>query len=136
MFELFNLELRSTTIAGFAMLGGAALLVPLAASADGPPAPPPEAYAACDSKTAGDACTVTLHDHTLEGTCAQRGSDGRLSCRPSHPPPMPREAVEACTDKKQGGSCSVTFGGHTLDGVCEEGPEGALHCRPSGPPPG
>lgn len=52
-----------------------------------PPAPPAEAYAACQSKSEREACTVTFREHTIEGTCFLHPSDQRLFCRPSGPPP-------------------------------------------------
>lgn len=54
-------------------------------------APPPEAFAACDGKAAGDSCTVTTpDDQTIDGTCANPPPDApdtRLACRPNNPPP-------------------------------------------------
>ncbi|HVZ85672.1 MAG TPA: hypothetical protein VHG72_01810 [Polyangia bacterium] len=50
--------------------------------------PPPEAYDACTDKKSGDTCQVTLHEHTMDGTCAA-APDNRLACRPNHPPPGP-----------------------------------------------
>ncbi len=64
------------------------LAVAVAAEAD-PPAPPAEAYTACDSKAEGDACTVTIHEHTITGTCATLPKETKLHCRPSGPPPGP-----------------------------------------------
>jgi hypothetical protein len=60
-----------------------------AAEADGGPPLPPEAYAACESKSAGDACTVNIHGSDLAGTCAAGPDDARLFCRLSAPPPRP-----------------------------------------------
>lgn len=59
-----------------------------ATSAEGRPPLPPEAYAACDSKHEGDACSVVLHDRDITGTCAPDG-ESRLFCRLSGPPPVP-----------------------------------------------
>jgi hypothetical protein len=55
--------------------------------------PPPEAFAACDSKADGDVCSVTFHDSAHAGTChAPEGK--RLACLPNdmphHPPPPDR----------------------------------------------
>jgi hypothetical protein len=125
---------RSWVSAGVAFSLGAVTFVSLAARADGPPAPPEEAYTACSSLSAGDTCTVTIHDHTIDGKCEQRGSDTRLSCKPNRPP-IPPEAFEACAGKKAADACTVSHDGHTMDGTCEDGPGGELHCRPSGPPP-
>jgi hypothetical protein len=62
--------------------------VAFAAEADPPPLPP-EAYTACASKSEGDACTVTMHDKTIDGTCATHPNETKLHCRPSGPPPGP-----------------------------------------------
>jgi hypothetical protein len=51
--------------------------------------PPPEAFAACDGKTADASCTVALPDRTLDGTCRTPPPDSgetRLACAPAHPP--------------------------------------------------
>jgi hypothetical protein len=53
-------------------------------------APPPEVFAACDGKAADTACSVTLGDRTLEGTCKAPPpgvNETRLGCAPSRPPP-------------------------------------------------
>ncbi len=122
-------------IAALSFVGLAAFAAGVA-QADGPPPPPPEAYAACDAKNVGDACTVTFHDISIDGTCDLFRSDSRPSCRPNHPPPIPKAAFDACRDKKEADACTVTFDGHTIDGTCEHGPGDGLSCRPSGPPPG
>jgi hypothetical protein len=57
------------------------------ASAEGPPPLPPEAYAACDSKREGDACSVQIRDREIQGTCTSGDTTGKLFCRPSGPPP-------------------------------------------------
>jgi hypothetical protein len=110
--------------------------LPTIAAADGPGphAPPREAFEACASARAGDPCTVTLHDHTLAGTCEEFPGGGGLACRPNEPPPPPREAVDACAGSKEGDACSVTFGGRTLAGACVTH-GGTLACRPTDPPP-
>ena len=66
----------------------AIVAIGVAAAADPPPLPA-EAYTACDSKAEGDACTVTMHDHTIRGTCATMPKETKLHCRPSGPPPGP-----------------------------------------------
>ena len=47
---------------------------------------PEEAFAACKDLSEGDACTVTLHDHQLDGVCKKVHDDERLVCLPPHPP--------------------------------------------------
>ena len=67
-------------------------MTPPIAAADGPPPLPPEAYAACESKAVGDACTVALHDREHQGTCAPDRDGHRLFCRlDDMPPPPPPE---------------------------------------------
>ena len=81
-----------------AAAAGALLILAGAAMADEPPrgAPPPpppplpnEAYAACDGKSDGDACTVGFRGNKLDGTCAA-ANDKRLFCRPPNLPPPPQ----------------------------------------------
>jgi hypothetical protein len=73
----------------------AALLcaLPLAAGADGKRPhrpPPPEAVEACRERAPGDACTVTLRDHTVDGVCREApDGEGPLACVPDRPPPGP-----------------------------------------------
>jgi len=136
MFHPSKFTSPSTVFSAARVFGGAVMLAPLIARGDGPPAPPPAAYDACDAKGEGDACSVAMRDHTVDGTCNKRGADTRLSCRPNHPPHIPREAVEACNGKNVADTCTVSHDGHTIEGACENGPEGSLHCRPSCPPPG
>lgn len=55
--------------------------------------PPEEVFAACDGKAADAACSVTLGDHTIEGTCRAAPptmNETRLGCAPSRPPPGER----------------------------------------------
>jgi len=54
--------------------------------------PPPEAFDACNGKTADAACTVTHGDRTMEGKCITPPPDAnekRLLCAPPHPPGGP-----------------------------------------------
>jgi hypothetical protein len=84
---------KSLTRRLFAGAGACALVLPFAlhpADADGPPPPPPEAYTACESKAAGDACVAVMHGMEIQGTCAQDpAGSAKLFCRPSSPPPCP-----------------------------------------------
>ncbi|WP_255591374.1 MULTISPECIES: hypothetical protein [unclassified Acidovorax] len=53
-----------------------------------PPAPPPEAYAACKGKTEGASVTLTMPDgKSLAGTCRTMG--GTLVARPAGGPGGP-----------------------------------------------
>lgn len=84
------------------MLGLTLALGSGAARADeneGPPPhghrPPDAAFAVCASLKEGDACTVELHDKTVDGKCRKvpphiTEDAGKLFCGPPHPPP-PRE---------------------------------------------
>jgi hypothetical protein len=59
----------------------------------GPHGPPPaEAFTACDGKAAAATCSVTLGDHTMNGTCLAPPPDSgetRLACAPPHGPGGP-----------------------------------------------
>ncbi len=59
-------------------------------SNDPPPPrrPPQAAFDACAGKNEGDACSVTFHEHTITGTCANT-PESQLACRPDRPPPGP-----------------------------------------------
>ena len=67
------------------------------AFAQGPPRggqghqePPPEAFAACEGKSAGDTAQfVSPHGDTVTGVCELQGN--RLVLRPDNPPPEDRE---------------------------------------------
>jgi hypothetical protein len=111
------------------------LALPFAvAYADRPPPhqPPQAAFEACASSKAGDACSVTMHDHTITGVCAAAPDTAALACRPDHPPGPPREALDACGGHAAGDACSMTFGDHSVEGTCATGPDGKgpLACRP------
>lgn len=123
---------------------------------EGPPGPPPEAVAACESKAVNEACTVSIHGESLTGTCrsAPPGAPGgeMVACHPDnapgprgprghHPPPgrPPVEVFAACEGKAVDAGCRVTLGEHTLEGSCRPAPPGAsetrLACAPRGPRP-
>ena len=52
--------------------------------------PPPEAYTACEDKSAGDTAEfVSPHGDTVTGVCEQEGD--RMVLRPDNPPPNDRE---------------------------------------------
>jgi hypothetical protein len=97
--------------------------------------PPQAAFDACAKSKAGDACEVTLHEHTLKGVCAQMPDRSALVCHPDHPHRPPPAAIDACNGRKSGDTCSVTFGDHTINGTCAQRPDGSgpLHCRPDHP---
>ncbi|MCP4692918.1 MAG: hypothetical protein GY859_33060 [Desulfobacterales bacterium] len=90
--------------------------------------PPPEAYTACEGKSAGDAAQFTNpRGETVSGTCEEKGD--RLVLRPDHrggnskggrqgPPP---EAYTACEDKSAGDAAQFENPrGETVSGTCEQ----------------
>ncbi|MFO0598954.1 MAG: hypothetical protein U0228_26840 [Myxococcaceae bacterium] len=98
--------------------------------------PPPEALAACQSSSAGAACSFSLGGRTLDGTCRNGPNGEALACAPPHgqgqhhgPPP---EALAACASSSAGAACQVTTpDGQQLSGTCVAGPQGqALACLP------
>lgn len=123
------------------LIAGALLVTALPfaiANADHPEhhRPPQEAFDACANHKAGDACSVTFGQHTINGTCsAGPDGNGALACKPDHPPGPPPEAIDACAKSAEGDACSVTFGDHTIAGTCAHGPggNGPLACKPNRP---
>lgn len=90
--------------------------------------PPPEAYAACEGKNAGDeAQFASPRGEMVTGTCEQEGD--QLVLRPDHnrahaggrrhgPPP---EAYSACEDKSAGDEAQfVSPHGEMVTGICEQ----------------
>ena len=68
--------------------------------ADGmPPKPPPEAFAACKGLSEGTSCTVTIHEHAIDGTCRKApDGTGELFCVPAGmpgPPPNPNAVLDS-----------------------------------------
>jgi hypothetical protein len=100
--------------------------------------PPPEAYAACKSKNAGDSASFTNpRGETITGTCQQDGN--QLVLRPNrgqgqsgdkHNGP-PLEAYKACEGKSAGSTAQfVNPRGETVIGVCQE-ENGKMVLRPN-----
>jgi len=122
---------------------GAAASTSLACAPATPPhgGPPPEAFQACASLSAGAACSVSTPQGTVSGTC-RTGPDGTgpLACAPAQPPHdgPPPEALQACASLSAGAACSVATPLGTVSGTCRNGPDGAgtLACAPSGQGPG
>jgi hypothetical protein len=56
----------------------------------GPPAPPPEAFAACAGANEGSVCSIDDGERVMQGTCAAPPDAERLACRPNGPPPNRR----------------------------------------------
>lgn len=89
-FWLYRVIMKAiTVIAALAALGTTSFFASANPGGDErrPPREPPAfAIAACEGKSAGDACTVkTPRGHTIEGECTQMGDV--LACKPDHPPP-------------------------------------------------
>jgi hypothetical protein len=123
------------------VLGAALVLGSLAALADDPAprphGPPPEALQACGGIQEGAACSFTMGDKAVTGTC-RTGPDGQTTaCMPAHHRGPPPEAFQACQGLAEGASCSVTFHGQDMAGTCRTGPDGqgALACAPARMPP-
>jgi hypothetical protein len=90
--------------------------------------PPPEAYAACKAKKAGDTASfVNPKGETIIGTCEQEGnqlvlrpdrSKGQSSGKRQGPPP---EAYKACEGKSAGSTSQfVNPREETITGTCEQ----------------
>ena len=101
-----------------------------------PHPPPREAIDACAKAKQHDACSFTIHDHSIAGTCETIPDTSTLACRPDHPPPPPPEAIAACEKAREGDACSFTIHDHQIAGTCAKGPDAAmpLACRPDHPP--
>ena len=99
--------------------------------------PPPEAYAACKSKKAGDSASlVNPKGETITATCRQEGN--QLVLRPTHPKGQsgakkhdpPPEAYQACKGKSAGSVAQfVNPRGETVKGMCAED-NGIMVIRP------
>ncbi|MTW21552.1 hypothetical protein [Allochromatium palmeri] len=56
---------------------------------DGRRGPPPEAIAACNSKSTNDSCSFTgRHDDTITGTCITPPDSDQFACVPEGGPPQ------------------------------------------------
>jgi hypothetical protein len=115
------------------------------AAADGPNeprtfrGPPAEALQACSGLQSGAACSFTIHEHQVTGTCRSGPQGEALACAPNRPPHLhfgpPPEAVQACSGLDVGATCNFTVNGKELNGTCRQGPEGKpAACFPSPPP--
>lgn len=101
--------------------------------------PPPQAFAVCAGKTAGEAVTITTpRGDTLAATC--REIDGKLAALPARPlrgrghrtPPV--QAFAACTGKTAGETVTITTPrDRTLSATCRE-IDGKLAAIPDRPP--
>ena len=102
--------------------------------------PPPEAYKACEGKSAGDASQfVDPRGGTVSGKCEEL--NGKLILRPDRPKgesggrnvTPPPEAYKACEGKSAGSAVQlVGQRGETVRGTCEE-KDGRLFLRPDRP---
>ena len=119
---MFAATVALTSLLGLAAAGAAK------ADPEARRSPPQEAFDACKSAKDGDACTVTFHDHSHAGTCAQFGTQG-LACRPK----PPQAAIDACASSKAGDACTVTFDSRQVTGTCAAPADDVLACRPARP---
>ena len=87
-----------------------------------------DAFAACDSKKAGEACAVRIRDVELAGICTDHPAAHRLFCRPEHLPEPPAEAIAACEGKRASEPCSVQLDGHDIQGSCVQASDSRLFC--------
>lgn len=102
--------------------------------------PPPEAYKACEGKSAGSRAEMTdARGEVLKGVCEDEGG-GKTVLRPDRPPggghrSPPPGAYAACAGKSAGARAQFASPrGDTVAGTCES--EGArLVLRPDRPPP-
>ena len=130
------------------LLGGVACISPACAQDANAPqdksangqrhAPPPEAYAACNGKKAGDSASfVNPRGETITGICRQDGNqlvlrpdrnNGQAGGNRQGPPP---EAYKACEGKSAGSvSQFVNPRGETITGTCEA-ENGKMVLRPN-----
>ena len=131
--------MTSALLATLAVVAPATLFAQSGPRGGAHPQPPQEAFEACDNASEGDACSVSFHGDTINGTCREF-PDGQLICAPEHmgPPGQgrhhgpPPEALEACEGGQDGDSCSVETPHGTLDGECHDTPDGQLACAPEG----
>lgn len=77
--------------AAMPMLLVCAIAITVSAQQAPPPVggPPPEAYSACDGKSKGDACRLSMGQREITGTCEApppNAQDTRLACRPTDMP--------------------------------------------------
>lgn len=92
------------------------------------PGPPPEAFKACEGKTAGSTAQfVDPRGETVKGKCEEE--DGKMVLRPDRPLGNPRdgrrgpppEAYQACEGKSVGSVAQfVDPRGEAVKGTCEE----------------
>lgn len=96
---------------------------------------------ACSGKSAGDTCTITFGNQSVDGTCTDR--NGNITCRPKDmgagpggnmqgpgtPGGMDEGSVQACSGKTAGATCTITMGDRTMDGTCTDR-SGTISCVP------
>ena len=89
---------------------------------------PPEAYEACEDKSAGDgAGFVDRRGNTVKGTCKEEGdrlvlrSDKLKGCSGGRHQSQPPETYEECEGKSAGDEAAFTTPrGNKVTGTCEE----------------
>lgn len=100
--------------------------------------PPQEAFDACASSAAGDACAFDIDSHHVTGTCRQGpDADKPLACAPDQPPPPPQASLDACANSTAGAACAFDIDSHHITGTCRQpDAQEPLACAPDQPPPG
>jgi hypothetical protein len=105
--------------------------------------PPKESLEACASSSTNAACSFTLGEKALNGTCAAPpdGGKGPLACRPAGAGPFghhgpPAQALAACANLSAAAACSFAHGDQHVSGTCVTGRHGnELICHPADMPP-
>ncbi len=131
-----RIGIATWTVAAVLALAGASVLADEGRGR--PPAPPAESLQACQGLQDGAACSFTMGDRSVQGTC-RNGPDGQpAACMPHRPHGPPPEAFQACQSLSEGAACSLDLHGTQLTGTCRKGPQGGgdLACAPPRPPHG
>jgi hypothetical protein len=99
---------------------------------------------ACSGKGAGDVCTLTFRNQSVDGICADRS--GNITCAPNNASLMQGLGsnqggqmrggfIQACNSKSVGDLCQITVGNQTVDGTCASR-NGNITCTPKNSGPG
>lgn len=135
---------------GIGMVVGTLLLLAVPAGAqDRHHRPPQEAVTACANLSANTACSFSMGDQSVTGTCELPPGGSALACRPSGPPPEhnghgpaqhgpPQQAINACSGLSANATCAFAHGSTNITGRCVPPPgdsTGSLACRPDRAPP-
>jgi hypothetical protein len=99
---------------------------------------------ACSGKAAGDACTLTFRNQSVDGSCSDRS--GNMTCTPNNSSLMQGPlvgqggqmrggSIQACNGKSVGDICQITMRNQTVDGTCASR-NGNVTCTPNNGGPG